>query len=157
MLGVKFLAWDILKHFSDFPQERGFHISCKLSPVETICMKCWILFSGKNIINLLSTELAQGVVKIKFAIIRPITACDMLYLQCCDICHGKEWSQYSWFRSNNNCHRIWLGDYFRKKPTAWSCKYSNLLFSIPYEKGVYSKTLLEYVDPFSEGDWCAGR
>ena len=26
----------------------GFEISCKLSPMETICMKCQILFSGEN-------------------------------------------------------------------------------------------------------------
>ena len=26
----------------------GFDISCKLSPLETICLKCQILFSGKN-------------------------------------------------------------------------------------------------------------
>ena len=26
----------------------GFDISCKLSPLETICMKCQILFTGKN-------------------------------------------------------------------------------------------------------------
>ena len=30
--------------FSHFSQETGFDISCKLSPVETICMKCQILF-----------------------------------------------------------------------------------------------------------------
>ena len=29
-----------------FSQKTGFDISCKLSPVETICMKCQILFSG---------------------------------------------------------------------------------------------------------------
>ena len=39
-----------------------------LHPMETICMKCQILFSGKNkknIINLSSVELAQRVVKAK--------------------------------------------------------------------------------------------
>ena len=44
---VKFSAEDILKFFSYFPKT-GFDISCKLSPVETICTKCQILFSGKN-------------------------------------------------------------------------------------------------------------
>ena len=34
--------------FFFFFQKTGFDISCKLSPVETICMKCQILFSGKN-------------------------------------------------------------------------------------------------------------
>ena len=45
-------------------------ISCKLSPMETICIKCSILFSGKknkkkNVINLLSAKLAQRVVNLK--------------------------------------------------------------------------------------------
>ena len=31
-----------------FSQKIGFDISCKLSALETICMKCQILFSGKN-------------------------------------------------------------------------------------------------------------
>ena len=33
--------------FLFFP-EMGFAISCKLSPLETVCMKCQILFSGKK-------------------------------------------------------------------------------------------------------------
>ena len=37
-----------LWYFSYFSQKTGFDISCKLSPVETICMKCQNLFSGKN-------------------------------------------------------------------------------------------------------------
>ena len=63
----KFSADDLLKlkYFSYFSQKTDFDISCKLSPVETICMKCQILFSGKTIINLSSAELAQGVVKVK--------------------------------------------------------------------------------------------
>ena len=47
----------VLPHFS---QKTGFDISCKLSPVETICMESQILFSGennKNIVNLLSADL----------------------------------------------------------------------------------------------------
>ena len=36
-------------YFSYLSQEKGFDISCKLSPKETICMKCRILFSGKKI------------------------------------------------------------------------------------------------------------
>ena len=32
--------------FSYFSQKTGFDISCKLSPQETICMKCQILFFG---------------------------------------------------------------------------------------------------------------
>ena len=33
--------------FFFFSQTTGLDISCKLSPLETICMKCQILFSGK--------------------------------------------------------------------------------------------------------------
>ena len=42
-----------------------FDISCKSSPVETICMKCQMLYSGKNekkyVIGLSSAELALRV------------------------------------------------------------------------------------------------
>ena len=34
--------------FSYILRETGLAISCTLSPKETICMKCQILFSGKN-------------------------------------------------------------------------------------------------------------
>ena len=34
--------------FSYFSQKSGFEISCSLSLMETVCMKCQILFSGKN-------------------------------------------------------------------------------------------------------------
>ena len=47
-LWVKFSADDILKYFSNFSQKTGFYISCKLSPLETVCMKCLILFFRKN-------------------------------------------------------------------------------------------------------------
>ena len=43
------------------------NISCKMSPMEIICMKSQILFPGKNkknIINVSSSELAQRVVKV---------------------------------------------------------------------------------------------
>ena len=65
---IKISADDNLKYFSYFSQETGFDISCKLSLMETICIKCQILFSGKNkknFINLSSAELAQRVVKVK--------------------------------------------------------------------------------------------
>ena len=39
---------DKLVIFFIFAQETGFDIACKLSPLEAICMKCQILFSGKN-------------------------------------------------------------------------------------------------------------
>ena len=43
--GVKTSADDILKYFSE---KIGFDNSCKLSPSETICMKCQNLFSEKK-------------------------------------------------------------------------------------------------------------
>ena len=45
-------------YFSYFSQKTGFDIVSKLSPLETICMKCQILFSGKNQknISMLSAE-----------------------------------------------------------------------------------------------------
>ena len=51
--------------FLFFSQKTGFDISCKLLHC---CMKCQILFSGKNkkyIINSSSAENAQRVVKVK--------------------------------------------------------------------------------------------
>ena len=56
-----------MKYFSDFfSWKTGFDIPCKLSPQETICMKCQILFSGNNKknINLLSAEIAERVVMV---------------------------------------------------------------------------------------------
>ena len=62
----KFSRW----HFEMFYffQKKGIGISCRLSALETICMKYQILFSTKNkknIINLLPVEYAQRVVKVK--------------------------------------------------------------------------------------------
>ena len=52
-----------LKSFSYFIQKIGFDISCKLSPLETICVKWQSLFSEKNkeenIVRLSSAGLAQ--------------------------------------------------------------------------------------------------
>ena len=48
--------------FLSFP-ETGFGVSCKLSLMETICMKCQLLFSGenkKNITNLSPVELVHS-------------------------------------------------------------------------------------------------
>ena len=53
--------------FSYFSKKTGFDSSCKLSPMETICMKCQILLSWKNksnIINLWSAELSTREVKV---------------------------------------------------------------------------------------------
>ena len=71
MLGKHFSR----QHFeilSNFLQKKGFDISCKLSPMETICMKCQSLFSGKskkNIINLLSAEFAQRDVMVECVVL----------------------------------------------------------------------------------------
>ena len=62
-LWVKFSADDILKYF---PQKTGFDISCKLSTLETICMKCQILFWEENkekVISLSSAELKRELAK----------------------------------------------------------------------------------------------
>ena len=68
ILDKKNSADKIFKIFFLFFPETGFDISCKLSPQETICMKCQSLFSGKknkkNIINLLSAVYVQRVAKI---------------------------------------------------------------------------------------------
>ena len=66
----KISADDILKYFFlffFFFEKIGFDTSCKLSPKETICMKCQNQSSWKNKknINLLSAELAQRMVKVK--------------------------------------------------------------------------------------------
>ena len=43
----KISADNILKYCSYFSQKTGFDISCILSQLETICMKCQILCLGK--------------------------------------------------------------------------------------------------------------
>ena len=51
--------------FSYFSQKTGFNISRKLSPMESICMKCLIILSGENtkdIISLPSAGCAHRVV-----------------------------------------------------------------------------------------------
>ena len=40
------------RYFSYFSQKTWLDISCKLSPLETICTKCHILFCGKNMKNI---------------------------------------------------------------------------------------------------------
>ena len=67
---------DILKCITYFFQKTGFDISCKLSSMETSCMKCQILFSEKNkknITNLSSADLAQRVVKVKLKLRTPLS------------------------------------------------------------------------------------
>ena len=62
-LWVKISADDILKYFYYLSQKTSFDMSCKLSPMETICMKCQILFCRKNkktVINSSSAEFAES-------------------------------------------------------------------------------------------------
>ena len=48
-LNVGFVVrWLLLKYFAYFSQKIGFDIACKLSSMETICLHCQVLFSGKN-------------------------------------------------------------------------------------------------------------
>ena len=64
---VKFLADDILNHFSYFSYKSGFDMMCKLPPMETVCMNCLFPFSGinkKKDINVLSAKLAQRLVMV---------------------------------------------------------------------------------------------
>ena len=62
---VKISADNILDISLIFCQKIGFDISCKLSPWETICIKCQNLFSGnKKYFKMLSAELARRVVKV---------------------------------------------------------------------------------------------
>ena len=51
------------QHFSHFSQKIGFDVSYKLSPKETVDLKCQMLFSGKNKenINLSSAKFAHCV------------------------------------------------------------------------------------------------
>ena len=63
----RWLFWNIFFFIFYFSQKTDFELSCKLSPMEEVCMKCQILFSGKKktYINLSSAELVQRVIKVK--------------------------------------------------------------------------------------------
>ena len=52
-------AGDKLIYFSYFSQKTGSDISCKLSPMETTCMKCQSLFSGQNKKNISKCRLLK--------------------------------------------------------------------------------------------------
>ena len=55
--------------FLNFSQKMGFDFSCKLSPQETICIKCQSLFSGKNkknISNYYLLKLPREWLKVKY-------------------------------------------------------------------------------------------
>ena len=57
---VKYAEDEFLKYF---PQKTGLNISHKLSPIETIDVKCQILFSGKNKKNAINISSAEFKVK----------------------------------------------------------------------------------------------
>ena len=68
MLGKNFSRQYLEIFFFNFSYKIEFDTSCKLSPKETICMKCQILFSmknKKNITSLSSAESALSVVSVK--------------------------------------------------------------------------------------------
>ena len=68
MLGKNFSRQYLEIFFFYFSYKIEFDTSCKLSPKETICMKCQILFSRKNkknITSLSSAESALSVVSVK--------------------------------------------------------------------------------------------
>ena len=55
-------------YFIIFPQKTRFHITCKLSPLETICMKCRNLLLGKmrkKYFNMSSAENLPRVLSVK--------------------------------------------------------------------------------------------
>ena len=66
VLTINFQQMTFWNSFRIFSQEAEFDISCKLSPIETVCMKCQILLAGKirkvssNILS--AAEIAQRVV-----------------------------------------------------------------------------------------------
>ena len=65
----QFSADDIFEIvFLFFSQVTGFDISCTLSQLETVCMKCQILLAGKTkkvSSNILSADIIQRVVKVR--------------------------------------------------------------------------------------------
>ena len=48
-----------------FFQKTGFDLTCKLSPLETICMQAQILFSGENSVKLSSADFVQREMTVK--------------------------------------------------------------------------------------------
>ena len=62
MVGKNFRRRHFEIFFLFFLQKIGFDISCKLSPLETICMESQNLFSGENKknISLLSADFSQS-------------------------------------------------------------------------------------------------
>ena len=77
-LGKIVSRWHIELFFLLFPENMTRHFMQIVSIGDIICIKCQILFSGenkKNIINLLSTELAQRAVKIIRTKLRELLVC----------------------------------------------------------------------------------
>ena len=77
-------ADDKLMMFSYFSQKTGSDISCKLSPLETICMKCQNQFSGKNKKNISICHLLKilyRVLSINQKVNLPILTREKIYPQ----------------------------------------------------------------------------
>ena len=69
-----------------FPRKQGFDISCKLSPMKTICMKCQNLFSGKNKINISICCLLKIVLNLVIFFLLSASVCDnffSVHVVCC--------------------------------------------------------------------------
>ena len=68
------VSWQTALVSSFFFQKARFDISCKLTPLETICMKCLMLFPGKKrkistVCHLLMISSESGIVCVK--VLRP--------------------------------------------------------------------------------------
>ena len=140
---------NILKYFSYFSWKIGFDISCKLSPKETICMKCQILFSGKNkkhIINLSFAAFAQGVVKLNLLNGRETCNRNILksiHIYHFNICHSHIFQKtefeiscclHKWFTWNvemiyMKCHSLFLGKIWKFYPAHQVLKYKLFTWS----------------------------
>ena len=75
-----------------FPLKIGFDTSCKLSPKETICMRCLILFSGENkkFFKMLSAEIftqhaEHYILYLPKMFGKPILIVKFLFTSCFDV------------------------------------------------------------------------
>ena len=79
-------ADDKLIKFFLFFQKTGFGISCKLSPLETICMKCQILFSWKNKKNISKCRLLKILPRVPPVVVSADCSKVVLLLQFFSLC-----------------------------------------------------------------------
>ena len=113
-LGKNFSRRQIGDIFSYFCQKTGLDISCKLSPVETICMNCPILFSGKN-----KKKYHQFVV-------------------CWISPEGVKFDKSKMLTDTNSaavsCHFWWYAWWIRRK---WNCHFHEKMHLISYSIHIY--------------------